>query len=129
MTQLHESHQTWPYQMCLRGTKQTSISKMELVCCLPKYGEIRCHHILFAYYKTNSSPTPTLFQMSRMVCPTLVLLAALLALAASQGFYPQRYGKRPDPRQLTGMSLSFTLVHDSEASLFLNITRNKLLQG
>ncbi|KAK4326855.1 hypothetical protein Pmani_002655 [Petrolisthes manimaculis] len=39
--------------------------------------------------------------MSRLLCPTLVLLAALLALAASQGFYPQRYGKRPDARQLT----------------------------
>ncbi|XP_071538114.1 uncharacterized protein [Panulirus ornatus] len=35
--------------------------------------------------------------MSRAaVCPTLLLLTALIALSAAQGFYSQRYGKRGD---------------------------------
>ncbi|XP_045624774.1 uncharacterized protein [Procambarus clarkii] len=38
--------------------------------------------------------------MTRGACPTLVLLAALLTLAASQGFYSQRYGKRSDTREV-----------------------------
>ncbi|XP_042210488.1 uncharacterized protein LOC121858253 isoform X1 [Homarus americanus] len=39
--------------------------------------------------------------MSRTICPTLVMLAALLALTAAQGFYTQRYGKRSDTGEVT----------------------------
>lgn len=94
-------------------TKQISISKMKLyVVC--KNMEKLVDPTSYSPITKQSSHSPqslSSMQMSRMVCPTLVLLAALLALAASQGFYPQRYGKRPDPRQLTGKLLSSLVLY------------------
>ncbi|KAK8744726.1 hypothetical protein OTU49_000585, partial [Cherax quadricarinatus] len=54
------------------------------------------HHIL--------SNTP---KMSRALCPALVILAALLALVASQGFYSQRYGKRGETREMAVRSVRY----------------------
>lgn len=97
-------------------TKQTSISKMKLyVVCknMEKLVDLTSYSPITKQSSHSPQIPPSLssMQMSRMVCPTLVLLAALLALAASQGFYPQRYGKRPDPRQLTGKLLSSLVLY------------------
>ncbi|XP_050714689.1 uncharacterized protein LOC126997562 [Eriocheir sinensis] len=44
-------------------------------------------------------------KMPRTLSPALVLLAALVAVTAAQGFYSQRYGKRgADTRQVTERS-------------------------
>ncbi|KAG7175214.1 putative ryamide-like [Homarus americanus] len=61
------------------------------------------YHILYVLPSYSSSlVVPGGYpEMSRTICPTLVMLAALLALTAAQGFYTQRYGKRSDTGEVT----------------------------
>ncbi|KAK8400242.1 hypothetical protein O3P69_003149 [Scylla paramamosain] len=83
------THRTQP--LVDQGQYRTALSPAAAAACVTTSSTATC-----------STPFTTTMKMPRSFSPALVLLATLIAVAASQGFYSQRYGKRgSDTRQVT----------------------------